>query len=118
MNMDPTTQLIIVAIIAWGLQILLGFFQVRAFNRHLQQVAEHGAVKIGRTQSRWKARTVVLFALNDENIIQDARVMKGLSVFSRPKKLEKLIGLQAPLNSAVTDSLDKSLQEAINIAFE
>jgi glucitol operon activator protein len=118
MHMDPTTQLILIAIIAWVLQILLGYFQVRAFNSHLRQVAEHGAIKIGRTQSRWKARTVVLMALNEENIIQDARIMKGLSVFSRPKKLDKLIGLQAPLPSTVLASFDKPLQEALNVAFE
>lgn len=116
--MDQTTQMIVIAIAAWGLQIVFGFFQVRAFNRHLQEVAKHGTLKIGRTQSRWKARTVVLFALDEDNRINDARVMRGLSVFARPKKLQQLIGQTAPLNTSTIESFDKSLQEAISVAFE
>ncbi len=116
--MDQTTQMILIAIIAWALQIFFGFFQIRSFNRHLQEVAKYGELKIGRTQSRWKARTVVLFAVNDDNQIKDARVMKGFSVFARPKKLDQFIGLTIPLAQPVINSLDKRLQEAVAVAFE
>jgi glucitol operon activator protein len=116
--MDQTTQMILIAIAAWALQIILGFFQIRAFNRHLSEVAKFGSLKIGKTQSRWKARTVVLFAVDDDNQIRDARVMRGLSVFARPKKLDQLIGLTAPLTQTTIKSLDKSLQEAVCVAFE
>ncbi|WP_310648580.1 transcriptional regulator GutM, partial [Vibrio harveyi] len=44
-------MLIYLAVIAWVLQITLGFLQIRAFNRMLQSMAKKGRVKIGRTQS-------------------------------------------------------------------
>jgi glucitol operon activator protein len=116
--MDQTTLMILIAIGAWALQIVLGFFQVRAFNRNLQEVAQNGSIKIGKTKSRWKARTLVLFAVDEDNRIQDARVMKGISIFARPKVLPQLIGLTTPIAKPVLASLDKSIQEAVSVAFE
>lgn len=115
--MDSTTTFIIVAICAWVMQIGLGFIQLRAFNRTLQTMAGQGTVKIGRTEGRWKPRTVVVLAEDSDNIIVDARVMKGLSVFSRPKVLPVIIGKRFPFDSSVDESLNIHIREAIAIAF-
>lgn len=115
--MDSTTTFIIVAICAWVMQIGLGFIQLRAFNRTLQKMAALGKVKIGRTEGRWKPRTVVVLAEDSDNIIVDARVMKGLSVFSRPKVLPVIIGKRFPFDSSVDESLNVHIKEAIAIAF-
>ncbi|EOA9033206.1 transcriptional regulator GutM [Vibrio harveyi] len=114
--MDLTGMLIYLAVIAWVLQITLGFLQIRAFNRMLQSMAKKGRVKIGRTQSRWKPRTVVVLAQDDSNHVVDARVMKGMSVFARPKVLSLLVGKKIPISPALLTKLELNVQEALNVA--
>lgn len=83
--MDAINLLIVFALVAWGLQIGLGFFQVRAFNRMLQDMSLKGSVKIGRTASRWRPRTLVVLAHDANGVIVDAKIMRGLTIFARPQ---------------------------------
>lgn len=115
--MDSTTTLIIIAICAWGGQIALGFLQLRSFNRTLQKMSRLGTVKIGRTEGRWKPRTIVILAEDKDRVVVGAKVMKGVSVFSRPKSLPEVIGKQYPFESSVTNGFNNNVREAIEIAF-
>lgn len=115
--MDSITMFITVAIVAWAGQIGLTFFQIRAFNRMLQELAKKGEVKIGRTSSRWKARTIVVLVEDNEKNIVDAKVFKGMTVFARPKPLPCLIGEKHPFKTDTIQSLDKGIQEALIVAF-
>lgn len=115
--MDSITMFITIAIVAWTAQIALTFFQIRAFNRMLQAMAQKGEVKIGRTRSRWKARTIVVLVQDKQGMIIDAKVCKGMTVFARPKTLSCLIGEHFPFKSNVIEQLDKGAQEAITVAF-
>ena len=111
--MDATNTLIICAVIAWGLQIVTGFLQMRAFNRMLQKMSLKGVVKIGKTSSRWKPRTLVVLAHDANNVIVDATVMKGLTIFARPKALSAVVNARIPLSDGVLSTLDTSVKEAI-----
>ncbi len=114
--MDSTMVLIYFAASAWIMQIVLGYLQIRAFNRMLQSMAKKGQVKIGRTQSRWKSRTVVVLVQDDSNHIVDAKVMKGISVFARPKALSLLIGQTTKISHALMSQFEPNVQEALNVA--
>jgi glucitol operon activator protein len=114
--MDSTTVLIYFAAGAWAIQIVFGYLQIRSFNRMLQAMAHKGQVKIGRTQSRWKPRTVVVLAEDSAHRIVDAKVMKGISVFARPKTLSSLIGQVFPPPQALLSQLDMNVQEALSVA--
>ncbi|MBB6056849.1 MAG: transcriptional regulator [Gammaproteobacteria bacterium] len=114
--MDATNTLIICAVIAWGLQIITGFLQMRAFNRMLQTMSLKGSVKIGKTSSRWKPRTLVVLAHNADNVIVDASIMKGLTIFARPKALSAVLHARIPLSEKVLSELDASTREAITCA--
>ncbi|EKO3605556.1 transcriptional regulator GutM [Vibrio metschnikovii] len=115
--MDETTWLIVLALCAWSGQIALGFLQIRAFNRMLQSLAKQGQVKIGKTRSRWKPRTIVVLVEDEYKRIIDAKVMRGVTIFARPKSLPDLIGLTSPIKDEQVKHLDKQLQEAISVAF-
>ncbi len=115
--MGSITMLIMIAIVAWIGQIVLTFFQIRAFNRMLQELAKKGEVKIGRTSSRWKARTIVVLVEDKEGVIVDAKVFKGMTVFARPQKLSCLVGGKFPFQSHIIQQLDKGVQEALTVAF-
>ncbi|PMH33838.1 transcriptional regulator [Vibrio sp. 10N.286.49.C2] len=116
--MDSISMLIVVAIAAWIGQIGLSFFQIRAFNRMLQAMAKKGTVKIGRTQSKWKKRTIVVLSESPEHKIIDAKVLKGVTVFARPETLDSLIGDAFPFSNQKVSSLDKGTQEALKVAFQ
>ncbi|WP_445400584.1 transcriptional regulator GutM [Zobellella sp. An-6] len=114
--MSQTSLLIVIALIAWGLQILMGFLQVRAFNRMLQDIATKGKVKIGRTASRWRPRTIIVLAHDENGVIVDARVMKGISIFSRPKQISTLLNMQLPLSVEGVGGLNEAEREALACA--
>ncbi|OOF22109.1 transcriptional regulator [Salinivibrio sp. IB574] len=114
--MDTTWSMIYVAIVAWGLQISFGYFQVRAFNQILRELSRKGSVRIGRTKSRWKPRTVVVLVTGDDEKIVDFAYMSGVSIFSRPKRKPCLIGQPLPLSNNVLSQLSSPLQEAISVA--
>ena len=116
--MDSTSLLITVAIVAWCLQIALSFFQMKAFNATIQSMANKGQVKIGRSKSRWKARTVVVVALSDEQKIVDAQVMNGVSVFARPKPIDEIVGGVYPFEASRIKGLRENVLEALNVAFQ
>lgn len=112
-GMDTTTALISVALIAWVLQTLMGYFQVRSFNRMLMDVSLKGTVKIGKTSSRWKRRTLLVFVHDTTGRIVDARLMQGRSVFCRPQLFPELIDQIVPLNPSSMTSLNADVREAL-----
>ncbi|MGF1868407.1 transcriptional regulator GutM [Photobacterium indicum] len=116
--MDSVSTLMVIAIVAWVGQIGLSFFQIRAFNRMLQAMAKKGTVKIGRTQSRWKKRTIVVLAESSDRIIVDAKVLKGVTVFARPEALSSIIGEKFPFSNQKIDKFDKGTKEALDVAFQ
>lgn len=91
--MDNVTLLIMVAAVAWLIQILLGWLQIQAFNRRLHVLSAQGKIGIGRSVSRWKPRFIVVISVDSDNNIQDAFIQQGISVFSRPKRLACVVGL-------------------------
>ncbi|MEI4964059.1 MULTISPECIES: transcriptional regulator GutM [Aeromonas] len=111
--MDFVNTLIALALLAWGLQIGLGFLQVRAFNRMLQMMSLKGVVKIGRTASRWRPRTLVVLAHDNNGVIVDAKMLKGMTVFSRPKTIKSLICIQTPLSDKLLAELAPAVREAV-----
>ena len=114
--MDATYILIVCAVIAWSLQIATGFLQMRAFNRMLQEMSLKGVVKIGKTSSRWKPKTLVVLAHDANNVIVDASIMKGLTIFARPTPLSALIHARIPLSDRMISGLEPSVREAVSCA--
>ncbi|HCG8768508.1 MULTISPECIES: transcriptional regulator GutM [Vibrio] len=116
--MDSISLFISIAIVAWVAQIAMSFFQIRAFNRMIQSMASKGKVKIGRTKSRWKARTIVVIVESEQGIITDAKVLNGVTVFARPKTLTEVVGSSYPLDKHILNKLSNGIQEALNVAFQ
>lgn len=115
--MDSVNALVCVAAVAWAGQIALGWMQINRFNRALATLSDNGKVRIGRSAGRFKPRTVLALAVNDEGRISGNFVMKGLTVFSKPRT-------EARLNNTMLNDLcpgdifpaDKALREALMIA--
>ncbi|MFC0322480.1 transcriptional regulator GutM [Gallibacterium melopsittaci] len=109
-----TNSLIIVAIIAWLLQIILGWWQVTKFNQEFEKLCKQGNVGIGRTKGRFKPKVVIAIAFDQNHRVVNSIILKGLTVFSRPKAITKLQGLLH--NEIVPEAIfpnDRHSQEAL-----
>lgn len=84
--------LIVLVGVSWLVQSVLGFFQIRHFNRKYADLKRLGRVAIGKKTGLFKAGTVVMFAIDRKNTILKASSMQGVTVFSKVKDLEGFEG--------------------------
>lgn len=90
--MSFVTVFIIFAVSAYALQIVLGFFQIKHFTAVYQELRRKGKVAIGRRPGKIRSGTIVMFAIENEGEILDARVMQGVTVLSKFKSFEQYVG--------------------------
>ncbi|MBS4162373.1 transcriptional regulator, partial [Klebsiella pneumoniae] len=82
--------------IAWLLQSVLGFWQIRHFNRTFAEYRRMGRVAVGRRTGLFRAGTVVLFVIDKRNKIIQASKMQGVTVLSRIRPLKGFEGKYLP----------------------
>ncbi|BBM18867.1 transcriptional regulator [Enterococcus avium] len=75
------------------LQTYLTTFQLKDFQKNYKQLMQNGRVVIGKNRGRFRAGTIVMFALNDSNEVTQAVQMQGLTFKSRFKDFSALNGI-------------------------
>lgn len=111
------TTLITMAAIAWLSQLALGGWQIHCFNHAFNDLCRQGRVGVGRSGGRFKPRVVIAIALDDQNRVCDSLMMRGLTVFARPKKIQAINGMT--LQQLTTDVIfphDSRCQNALLLA--
>lgn len=117
--MNHVTILIYIGTIAWVLHIGLGWFQVSVFNEALSKLSTDGYVIISRSSGKLKSHAVVAISVSKEGDILDNFIIHGITVFSRPKKYEFLVGENIKLiNPFTLFPKHKSIQEALSLAID
>ncbi|AWX14980.1 transcriptional regulator GutM [Mergibacter septicus] len=91
--MNNINVLIFLAIMAWLLQILLGWWQISNFNRAFRHLSTQGKIGIGRYSCRFKPKVIIAIVFDQNNRVINSLLMQGYTVFSRPKKIPQLQGL-------------------------
>ncbi|UTR13793.1 transcriptional regulator GutM [Salipaludibacillus sp. LMS25] len=84
--------LIVMMGLAWLIQSVFGFMQIKHFNRKYAELRSLGRVAIGKRTGMFRAGTVVMFAIDKQNTILRAAKMQGVTVFSRVKDLKGFEG--------------------------
>lgn len=113
------SALIIVAALAWFMQLVLGGWQISRFNRAFDSLCQQGRVGVGRSGGRFKPRVVVAIALDEKQRITGALHMKGLTVFARPVKIAGVMGKS--INELQPDVIfphDSLSQNALSLALK
>lgn len=82
--------LIILAALAWVLQLIFGLWQMRRFTRHVKALRTEGRVAIGKARGRFTAGAIVLLVLDETDTIQRGEVMTGVTVFARFRPFNEL----------------------------
>lgn len=78
--------------VAFLLQSLLGFMQIKNFAKVYSKMAKKGKVLIGKNPKTFKAGTVILLNIDKDANIKDAKIMSGITVFAKFKDLSSLKG--------------------------
>ena len=79
-----TQALITFAVMAWLLQIALGWWQIQRFNRAFDGLCRLGAVGVGRSGGRFQPRVVLALAFDSERRVCGSMLMRGPTETYRP----------------------------------
>lgn len=92
--MNTTSTLIILAMMVWCLQIALSWIQIKRFNQAFSAMQKGRYLGVGRSKTgRFKPRVLIALSLDENQIVIDSVLMKGLTVFALPKAIPELHGL-------------------------
>lgn len=87
------TALITVAALARLCQMAFGGWQIHQFNRAFDALCQKGRVGVRRSGGRFKPQVVVAVALDENNMVCDSLIMRGVTVFARPTKIRAIDGI-------------------------
>ena len=78
--------------IAFLLQGLMGFMQMKHLTNEFIKLRRKGKVAFGRKSGGFKAGAVVMFRIDEEGIVQEARKLEGTTAFARVKNMDGFEG--------------------------
>lgn len=90
MNIVP---LIILFCIAFALQYLLTFLQMRSFTDSYRSLRQRGRVAIGKARGAFRAGAIAMFAIDGGGNILEGSYMQGVTVFARVRALKGFEGM-------------------------
>lgn len=106
--------LIIIAVLMWLLQCILGIWQFNKFNRRFKELRAEGRVAIGRAKGRFVAGAVVLLCIDKECNIIKGEKMQGTTIFAGIKKFNRFNSMNLlEINEMCCQGLDKQTTKAV-----
>ncbi|WP_431802339.1 transcriptional regulator GutM [Halobacillus andaensis] len=99
------------------LQSVLGYGQLKDFNKNYYQMRSQNKVSIGRSKGLVTTGVVLLMKIDNKARILETRKMQGTTVFARFKKFEKLNGKHLlKIDEESLDQVDRFTRKAIRDA--
>jgi glucitol operon activator protein len=77
---------------AFIVQMALGYFQIKHFTKEYVELRRVGRVAIGKRPGRFRAGTIVLFAISNSGKILQAKKMQGVTVMAKVRELNGFTG--------------------------
>lgn len=84
MNIIP---LILLFCIAFALQYLLTFLQMKSFMRSYRRLRQQGRVAIGKAKGAFHAGAIAMFSIDQSGTILEGSYLQGVTVFARTRTL-------------------------------
>jgi glucitol operon activator protein len=106
--------IIIALAIGWVLQLLLAYRQARSFNRRVRALRSVGETAVGRAGSRSRGVVFAAIAADPAGVVRAAEVLKGVTVFARPRPLPQIVGkeVRALAETGSKKTTDRALARA------
>jgi len=114
MNLGST--LIIGFVIAWVIQFVMTYFQMRRFNKKLSQFKKLGTTAVGMSGSMYKRRTYGVLVIDKNEKILHAEQFSGWTVFASLKPVQELEGLTPA--DIMNESLELPITKKARSAFQ
>lgn len=103
--------------IAFALQIALTMIQMKHFSNEFVRLRRKGKVACGRQAGGFHAGAIVMFQIDDDGIIRDARKLEGVTCFARVKNLAGFEGKYVgSLTGEEVPKTHKNLRKAVKDA--
>ena len=110
-------SLIIVVGVAFAMQGLFSFLQMRHLSNEFIKLRRKGKVAFGRKSGGFHTGAVVMFRIDDDGIIQEGKKMEGLTALAKVKDLPGFEGrFIGSLTEADGPKGHKNLRKAIEDA--
>lgn len=78
----------------FALQAVLSSIQMRHFSKEFIRLRRQGKVACGRKAGGFHAGAVVMFLIDDDGVIRQARMLMGVTCFARVRQLDGFEGKQ------------------------
>lgn len=102
--MNQTATLIIIGLaIAWGIQYILAFFQMKRYYKRISELRRLGQVSTGVAGSSWRRRQYAVLVVDANHRIVRVEELSGWTVFAVLKPVKGLDG--RPLSDLDDESL-------------
>lgn len=85
-------QLVIVIAIAFALQIVLSMAQMKHFANEFCKLRRLGKVACGRKAGGFHAGAIVMFLIDDDGIVKQAKKIEGITFLARVKDMKDFQG--------------------------
>jgi len=113
--MQLGSTIIIIFVVAWILQYGLTFFQMRRYNKRLNELKKMGPTAVGMSGSMYKRRAYGVLVFDDTDKVVCAEQFSGWTVFAGLKPVKELEGLT--LNEVKDESVELPISKKIRSAF-
>lgn len=84
-----------ILLLAFGLMLVqagLTYLQIKACDKTIKNANKNGVFGVGSKKGRTKAGNVVVMCSDEEGILKEAYIMKGVTVFARFKPIQNVCG--------------------------
>lgn len=112
--MEGISVWVIVAILAgaWFLQLVLSSWQMKRFYNRLHELRKYGTTATGMAGSQWRRRVYAIIAVDEQDRIVKAEMLKGWTIFAAPQPEPWLEGatVQEVLDGEVAGISKKELK--------
>lgn len=92
--MTPGAGVVVIVglVFGWAIQMALAHRQATVYQDHVRKLRRFGLSATGRSGSRLKGVAYCTLAADDAGRVAGAEVLRGLTVFARPRSHPELIG--------------------------
>ncbi len=99
MNFGTAVMVIVALAVGWVIQMSLAYRQANVFQRQVRSLRARGPTATGRSGSRLRGIVYCTIAVDDDGRVAGAELLRGYTVFARPRTFPELVG--CPLGDLV-----------------
>jgi glucitol operon activator protein len=96
MNMGWVAWVILILAVAWILQIVGTYFQMRHYREVLGRITREGNegyVGVGNSKATFGKGVILILVAGEDGVVRKALRMRGMTIFARFKEAPDLVGM-------------------------